>query len=234
MQRLSKNEEDYLKAVYYFEHTCTDSGKAVSIHLIAEKLKVASPSATEMVKRLAKKELVDYRSYYGVTLSKQGRAQARFIIKSHRVWESFLVEMLGYSVEQVHEEAENLEHASSPRLIEYLYALLNYPKNDPHGAPIPQELFWTEDAKELSLSEAIPGELYHIVSIEDEAKRFFEKIGMDCPNRLLVVECLKDGTMIAKENSGQVLVLPAFIQGKISLMQQSGRVTNIADNRGDH
>jgi DtxR family Mn-dependent transcriptional regulator len=227
MLRLSKNEEDYLKAIYYFEQELKDSGKAVSIHLIAEKLGVASPSATEMIKRLARKELVDYRSYYGVTLSKLGRAQARFIIKSHRVWESFLVEMLGYSVEQVHEEAENLEHASSPKLIEYLYALLDFPRTDPHGAPIPSELFWTEGGDTLSLTEAIPGERYLVVSVNEEAKRFFERIETDCPHLLKVVERFQDGTIVAKEDRKPAIVIPSFVQGKISLLQQSGRVTNI-------
>ena len=87
MLKLTKNEQDYLKAIYTLEHAGDDS--AVSIQLIAKKLSVAAPSATEMIKRLAKKQLVDYAPYRGVNLSEQGNVQARFIIKSHRVWESF-------------------------------------------------------------------------------------------------------------------------------------------------
>ena len=83
MLKLTKNEQDYLKAIYTLEHAGDDS--AVSIQLIAKKLSVAAPSATEMIKRLAKKQLVDYAPYRGVNLSEQGNVQARFIIKSHRV-----------------------------------------------------------------------------------------------------------------------------------------------------
>ena len=115
--KTSKNEQDYLKAIYSLKN---ENNGSVSINAIAQKLSVSSPSATEMIKRLAKKELVIHKPYYGVSLTDLGNHEARFILKSHRVWETFLFEKVGYTMEEVHDEAENLEHASSPRLIESL------------------------------------------------------------------------------------------------------------------
>ena len=115
--KTSKNEQDYLKAIYSLKN---ENNGSVSINAIAQKLSVSSPSATEMIKRLAKKELVIHKPYYGVSLTELGKHEARFILKSHRVWETFLFEKGGYTMEEVHDEAENLEHASSPRLIESL------------------------------------------------------------------------------------------------------------------
>jgi DtxR family Mn-dependent transcriptional regulator len=226
--KLTKNEQDYLKAIYTLEHAGDDS--AVSIQLIAKKLSVAAPSATEMIKRLAKKQLVDYAPYRGVNLSEQGNVQARFIIKSHRVWESFLVDKLGYSTEEVHEEAENLEHASSPKLVEYLYALLDYPAVDPHGSTIPSEVFWKKNKVEIPLNQAEESKSYYITTLNEEAQDFFEKLNINTPHFIRIIERLQDGSIILKEDNGQVSVIPQFLQEKILLMQRTGTVASALEN----
>jgi DtxR family Mn-dependent transcriptional regulator len=222
--KLTKNEQDYLKAIYTLEHLGEES--AVSIQLVAKKLSVAAPSATEMIKRLSKKELVLYAPYRGVSLSDQGIAQARFIIKSHRIWETFLVDKLGYSAEEVHDEAENLEHASSPKLVEYLYALLDYPETDPHGSNIPSEVFWKKDEVEIPLSQAKEDGSYYITALNTEAKNFFNKLNIKKPHFIRVIERLQDGSIIIKEDNTQITVIPQFLQESILLMKRAGSVTS--------
>lgn len=224
MLKLTKNEQDYLKAIYTLEGLSDEP--IVSIQLVAKKLSVAAPSATEMIKRLSKKGLVLYEPYHGVNLSEQGHAQARFIIKSHRIWETFLVDKLGYSTEEVHEEAENLEHASSPKLVEYLYALLDYPVTDPHGSTIPSEVFWKKDEVEIPLSHAEEDKSYYITTLDSDAKAFFHKLKIKIPHFIRILERLQDGSIILKEDSGQISVIPQFLQENILLMQRTGSVAS--------
>lgn len=222
MLKLSKNEQDYLKSIYMIENNKTKT--AVSIHLIAKKLAVSSPSATEMIKRLAKKELVDYAPYHGVSLTNSGEIQARFIIKSHRVWETFLVDELGYSSEEVHDEAENLEHASSPKMVEYLYAHLGYPETDPHGSKIPSELFWKKNRVEITLKQAQKEKRYYITTLSSKAKSYFQKLQVEFPHLIKVIECLEDQSMLIKEDNGKIILIPKFLEEDIYVMQRVGEV----------
>ncbi|MGF1982018.1 iron dependent repressor, metal binding and dimerization domain protein [Lactococcus taiwanensis] len=215
MLELSKNEQDYLKTIYNLEKITSTTTKSVSINAIAKKLSVSSPSATEMVKRLVAKNLVLHKPYYGVSLTDLGISQARFIIKSHRVWETFLFEEVGYSMDEVHHEAEDLEHASSPRLIEALYALMDYPVADPHGSEIPAELFWSENETELSLDQAMVNKNYRVTKIDTEAKTFFKKMELTLPQFFKVIERLEDKSLIVREKAGKMLLIPFYIQPKL-------------------
>lgn len=223
MEQLSKNEQDYLKTIYYFENAAPsiENDKSVTIHSIAKKLHVSSPSATEMIKRLSKKKLVIYNPYHGVNLSDLGKNQARFIIKSHRVWETFLLEKLGYSSEEVHEEAENLEHASSPKLVECLYACLGYPEKDPHGAQIPTELFWVKNEVEINLMQAKEKQRYNITIMDEVCKIFFKKLELPLPHLIKIIEKLPDHSLIIREDNGTSYVIPEFLQSKIQLVQRN-------------
>jgi DtxR family Mn-dependent transcriptional regulator len=109
-------------------------------------------SVTDMVKKLSEKELVYYKKYQGVSLTDRGRSTALTIIRKHRLWELFLVEKLDFSWDEVHEVAEQLEHIKSEKLIDQLDRLLEYPKYDPHGDPIPGKNgeFQERDKKLLS------------------------------------------------------------------------------------
>lgn len=132
---LSESIQDYLKAIY--ELTPEDS--RTSTNQIAERLSVAPASVTGMLKRLARMDLplVDYHKHHGVKLTKEGMQVSLQIIRMHRLIELFLVKMLGYSWDEVHDEAERLEHAVSFRFSERLARLLGEPDFDPHGDPIP-------------------------------------------------------------------------------------------------
>lgn len=131
---MTHSEENYLKAIF---HLSRSGSKAVSTNAIAQQMHTKPSSVTDMVRRLSEKGLVNYKKYQGVSLSDAGTKLALSIIRKHRLWEVFLVEKLGFSWDEVHEVAEQLEHIKSEKLIDKLDELLDFPKYDPHGDPIP-------------------------------------------------------------------------------------------------
>lgn len=147
---LSYTEENYLKAIY---HLSQSGEKSVLTNEVAEAMNTKPASVTDMVKKLSGKKLLTYEKYYGVTISKQGKAEALSIIRKHRLWETFLVQKLHFNWDQVHEVAEQLEHIQSPLLIEKLDAFLGFPTADPHGHPIPDKMGKLHQAIHTPLSE---------------------------------------------------------------------------------
>lgn len=121
----SQTEENYIKAIYHLDSIST---KGISTNAIAKKLETKASSVTDMIKKLSEKKVVIYKKYQGVTLTDFGKKTAANIIRKHRLWEVFLVEKLNFSWDEVHEVAEQLEHIKSPKLINELDALLDYPK----------------------------------------------------------------------------------------------------------
>ncbi|MDA9092388.1 metal-dependent transcriptional regulator [Polaribacter sp.] len=130
------SEENYLKTIY---HLGLNSEIGVSTNEIAKKMQTKASSVTDMIKKLSDKDLVVYKKYKGVKITDFGRNMAANIVRKHRLWEVFLVEKLNFSWDEVHEVAEQLEHIKSPKLINELDALLGFPKQDPHGDPIPDK-----------------------------------------------------------------------------------------------
>src|ERR1700744_1137642 len=126
-------EENYLKTIYHLSH----QGDNVSTNQIAAALNTKAASVTDMLKKLADKQLINYTPYQGVTLTAEGEKIALLIIRKHRLWEYFLVEKLNFKWDEVHDVAEELEHISSPELIDRLDDFMGNPKYDPHGDPIP-------------------------------------------------------------------------------------------------
>lgn len=129
----SKSVEDFLKAIY----TLQQHNDRVSTNSLAEMLSILPPSVTDMAQRLAASGLVDYQKYRGVVLTDAGEEIALKMIRRHRLIELYLVRELDYALEDVHDEAERLEHAVSDRFVEAVAAKLNDPELDPHGEPIP-------------------------------------------------------------------------------------------------
>jgi len=126
-------EENYLKAIYHLSLL----SESVSTNQIAASLSTKAASVTDMLKKLAEKELINYTKYQGVTLTPSGKKIAISIIRKHRLWEYFLVEKLNFKWDEVHDVAEELEHISSQELIDRLDDFMGNPKYDPHGDPIP-------------------------------------------------------------------------------------------------
>ncbi len=133
--RHSLSEENYLKSIYKL---LEKGRKRVSTNEIGRALRTKAPSVTGMIKKLHRKGYVHYTPYYGVSFTEKGRSRAKEIVRKHRLWETFLVNVLHLPCEQVHEIAEQLEHVHSEDLIKALDKFLNYPEVDPHGQKIPK------------------------------------------------------------------------------------------------
>lgn len=126
-------EENYLKAL--FNHA-NDEGE-VNVKDLSEILDIKMPTVTSMMKKLSSKKLVHYESYKPLKLTNKGKKEAGIIIRKHRLTEMFLVEKMGFGWENVHEIAEQMEHIKSPEFFDRMDELLDHPKFDPHGSPIP-------------------------------------------------------------------------------------------------
>jgi DtxR family Mn-dependent transcriptional regulator len=131
---LTKSEENYIKEIYALKQKHKTN---VNTNLLAEKIETKASSVTDMLKKLAKKDLIIYQKYKGVKLNTKGEKVALHVVRRHRLWETFLVEKLNFSWDEVHEIAEQLEHINSEKLTNQLDFFLNFPKVDPHGNPIP-------------------------------------------------------------------------------------------------
>ena len=133
----SSTVENYLKAIYQAEMAAEDDSRLVPMGRLASALHVVPGTATTMVKTLAESGLVRYEPYVGVRLTSAGQKLAALVLRRHRLMELFLVEVVGMSWAEVHDEAERLEHAASDRLIDRIDEMLGRPAVDPHGDPIP-------------------------------------------------------------------------------------------------
>lgn len=161
---LTQSEENYLKSIYRL--SIESEEKQVSTNAIAEDLSTKASSVTEMIKKLSGKLLIDYTKYQGSQLTSLGSICAVRVIRKHRLWETFLVEKLNFSWDEVHEIAEQLEHIQSEKLTNSLSSFLGHPQFDPHGDPIPdiEGRFPSHESarklKELEVDET--GVVHHI------------------------------------------------------------------------
>ena len=133
----SSTVENYLKAIHHGQSTLPKGQRLLPMGHVASALSVTPGTATTMVKALAESGLVEYEPYSGVRLTKAGDKLAALVLRRHRLVELFLVQVMGMSWDEVHEDAEQLEHVVSDRLIERIDAMLGRPTHDPHGDPIP-------------------------------------------------------------------------------------------------
>lgn len=174
---LSRSVEDYLKVIY----SLNEQGEAAGTSGLARLLDVQPASVSGMVRRLAADGLLEHEPYRGVRLTATGVREALKVLRRHRVIESFLVERLGYSWEDVHEEAERLEHAASDRLIDRMAEAVGNPTTDPHGAPIPSRRGEVAPLAGRRLDRVAPGAKVVIRSVSDddpERLRYFESVGL--------------------------------------------------------
>ncbi|MGM0636230.1 MAG: metal-dependent transcriptional regulator [Bacteroidota bacterium] len=185
---LSLSEENYIKAIYHLEKSYPEG---VSTNALAEKMKTKASSATDMIKKIADKNLVVYKKYKGVTLSDEGKNTALRIIRKHRLWEVFLVDKLNFSWDEVHEIAEELEHIKSPKLINELDKFLDYPERDPHGDPIPDENGNFSVSNKRLLNDLKEGDQGICVGVKDSSTnflRYLDKNGLGLGVTLQVIE----------------------------------------------
>lgn len=147
---MTRAEENYIKTIFHLEGNTT---QLISTNAIAEEMETKPSSVTDMAKKLADKGLLDYVRYKGVSLTVLGRRTALSIVRKHRLWEVFLVKKLDFTWDEVHEVAEQLEHIKSEKLIDKIDELLDFPKYDPHGDPIPTKSGEFQEREKQLLSE---------------------------------------------------------------------------------
>nr|CRL75446.1 Mn-dependent transcriptional regulator [Mycolicibacterium malmesburyense] len=179
--------QDYLKVIWTVQEW---SQEKISTKLLAERLGVSASTASESIRKLADQGLVDHEKYGAVTLTEAGRAAALAMVRRHRLMETFLVRELGYSWDEVHDEAEVLEHAVSDRMLDAIDAKLGHPTRDPHGDPIPAAdgRVPTPDARQLSAChDGDRGTIARISDADPEMLRYFDSVGINLDSRLRVV-----------------------------------------------
>jgi DtxR family Mn-dependent transcriptional regulator len=198
----SSSVGNYLKAIWELAGEEVASTKEV-----AEKLSVSSASVTGMFGRLQEMGLVEYKRYRGASLTEAGLVEALRLVRRHRLIETFLMEHLGYSWQDVHEEAERLEHAVSDEFTERLAELLGHPGRDPHGDPIPAAdgTLILESSKPLS--EAQVGQRVRIVKVDDESTSVLNHLGTRglVPGRTVSVKEVRsvDGVVIVLDDDSE-------------------------------
>jgi DtxR family Mn-dependent transcriptional regulator len=169
--------QDYLKAIYVLE----SSEERVTTSALARRMGVSAPSATAMTKRLDELGLVERLPYRGVALTDQGRRGALEVLRHHRLLERYLVDRLGLSLDEVHAEAEMLEHALSEELEAKIDEALGYPTHDPHGDPIPDRelrLIHGESRTLLDLEPGTHGSVARVPDGDSELLRYLGELGL--------------------------------------------------------
>jgi DtxR family transcriptional regulator, Mn-dependent transcriptional regulator len=185
---LSFTEENYLKAIYRLSE---GGAKAVLTNEIAELMSTKAASVTDMIKKLSGKNLIGYEKYYGVKITRQGKSEALMVIRKHRLWETFLVQKLNFSWDEVHDVAEQLEHIQSNLLVEKLDEFLGFPTSDPHGHPIPDKNGKVSEVRQVPLSEAAVIKKCFVRSVKDGSPSFLQylsKIGVCIGAQIEILE----------------------------------------------
>lgn len=212
---LSHTEENYLKALFHltFEREGRDDA---GTNELAAALHVKPATVNDMLKRLKEKNLADYERYGKISLTDAGRAQAVEVVRKHRLWETFLFEKLGFSWDEVHEVAEQLEHIQSAKLIEKLDEFLEFPQLDPHGDVIPDAAGTWERPERKMLSEVAVGKTCKLVAVRDSDPNFLKYVdqkGLYLGAKLKVVSRMDfDGSLELEVNQTVITVSEKFAE----------------------
>jgi DtxR family Mn-dependent transcriptional regulator len=185
---LSTVAQDYLKVIW----TASEySDEPVSTKMLASRMCVSPSTVSEAVRKLADQGLVDHARYGSITLTEAGRRAAIGMVRRHRLIETWLVEEMGYGWDEVHDEAEVLEHAVSDLLVERIDAKLGRPSRDPHGDPIPTIDGTIPAPPAVPLSDFVAGQKGHVTRISDsdpDMLRYFDSIGITLDLSITMVE----------------------------------------------
>ena len=184
---LSKTEENYLKALLHL--TILSARNGVGTNELAAHLNVKPATVSDMLKKLKEKSLVDYKKYGKISLTETGKRQGVDVIRKHRLWETFLYEKLGFSWDEVHEVAEQLEHIQSSKLVDCLDEFLGFPQFDPHGDAIPTRNGEILVPFSRLLSEIDPDQECKVIAVNDNSVSFLqyaEKIGIQIGEYIFV------------------------------------------------
>ena len=183
----SLTEENYLKALYHL----VNENDEESVNDLSRQLNIKMPSVNSMVKKFAEKNWVKYESYKPIKLTESGKKEASLIVRKHRLTEMFLVEKMDFGWENVHEIAEQLEHIHSDEFFDKMDEILNYPKMDPHGEPIPDKdgNVIQPDHKKLSkCKENQTVELASVTTSSEEFLNFLNKRDLSLGTKLKILQ----------------------------------------------
>jgi DtxR family Mn-dependent transcriptional regulator len=220
----TRSQQDYLKALYQLH----GDQRPVPTRELAQRLGISSPSVSEMVTRLTAQGLVEHDRYRGQQLTREGRKVALELVRHHRLLEMFLVQVLGYSWDEVHEEAERLEHVISERMEQRIFELLGRPELDPHGHAIPTLGGKVRPLSDRPLSECRVGERVVVQGVSDEDPgplRELDRRGLLPGTRIEIVAESKFEGPIAVRIKGRRVSVPLglaramFVEG----VRESGR-----------
>lgn len=187
--KASHTEENYLKVIFKLGD---GSKEYISTNAIATMMVTTAASVTDMLKRLAEKEYINYAKYKGVRLTEKGERVAKELTRKHRLWETFLVDKLGFKWSEVHDLAEELEHINSPELTDKLDDFLGNPQFDPHGDPIPDHQGNIPFQHEKTLADLTPGEKGRITGVGEETVSFLNFLDATGLNLGTKVEVLSE------------------------------------------
>ena len=220
----SSSVGDYLKAIWELSEEGAAEA-AASTTDVAERLSFSAASVSNMFGRLREMGLAEYERYHGARLTEEGRAEALRLLRRHRLIETFLLECLGYSWEEVHEEAESMEHSVTDAFTERLAAFLGDPAQDPHGDPIPTADGTLEADDSFPLAAATPGQQVRVYRVDDEEPAklaYLEELGLT-PGRLLEVREVRalDGVVVVEDEAAESRSIGGPLAGSVFVRNAS-------------
>jgi DtxR family Mn-dependent transcriptional regulator len=208
--------ENYVKTIYQLSSAA--DGELASTGALAEALAVSPSTVTSMLKTLSESGLAQYIPYGGAKLTDAGRTLALRVVRRHRLIELFLVKTLNLTWDEVHAEAENMEHAVSDLLVDKIDAFLDYPQADPHGDPIPKADGTISAASGTSLASLAAGDRFRVVRVRDQSPEFLRYLtdaGLEIGASGSVAECRPQAGVVVLNVGGRQTTLSAEIAEKL-------------------
>jgi DtxR family Mn-dependent transcriptional regulator len=225
---LSRSVGDYLKAIW-----TVGGDEGVSTSALAAELQISAASVSAMLAKLQEVELVTYRRYYGAELTREGRLEALRLIRRHRLLETFLIDYLGYTWDEVHAEAEAIEHVISERFTERLAAKLAHPTHDPHGDPIPSADGSLPETPNIPLADVEVGDTLRVARLltQDGASlSYLASLRIQPGARLKVEGREPHGGLVRVRVAGEPQAiskeLATLIRGAVEKVEKEGREKN--------
>ena len=168
----TQTKENYLKAIYFL----TTKNESVTVTALGKAMQISKPTANNMIKKLSANGWINYEKYKPLTFTDKGLLKAALIIRKHRLTEMFLVQIMGFGWEEVHQIAEEMEHLKSEELFDRMDEMLGFPTVDPHGSPIPDKQGIFERKSFKALSSAVVGDTVVLRAIGDSSVALLEML----------------------------------------------------------
>lgn len=217
--RITPAMEDYLKAIFRIQH----EGAAVSNQRLTEELGLSGASVTNMLKRLHELRLIEHTPYRPISLTATGNDVALEVIRHHRLLELFLAQALGMDIDQVHAEADRLEHHVSEELERHIEQTLGFPEFDPHGHPIPSRTGTLRDLGDVPLTELREGDAGIVSSVSDRSEndlRELDRLNVAPGARLHLAADNGDAGMRATVNGAGPVTIPRSLADRIHVLRE--------------